>query len=127
MKLHANAPYGPRGRAEMVRRMLQGHTAGGVAEDFAVSTRTVRKWLARYRAEGTHGLEDRSTRPHRMPTATPEAVRARIEGLRRQRWTGARIATTVGLNPATVHRVLQRVGLERLRKLDRRPLVQRYG
>ena len=126
MKLHANAPYGPRGRAEMVRRMLRGHTAGGVAEDFAVSKRTVRKWLARYRAEGKHGLEDRPTRPHRMPTATPEVVRARIERLRWRRWTGAQIATTVGLNPATVHRVLHRLGLERLGKLDQRR-VERYG
>lgn len=118
MKLHANAPHGPQGRAEMVGRVLQGHTTGKVAEEFGVSKRTVRKWLARYRAEGQDGLEDRPCRPHRRPTATPEGVRARIEGLRRQRWTGARIAMKVGLSPATVHRVLQQQGLERLRKLD---------
>ena len=62
-----------------------------------------------------------------MPTATPEAVQARIEELRRQRWTGFRIATQLGLSPATVHRVLQRRGLERLRKLDAHPAAQRYG
>lgn len=126
MKLHANAPHGPKGRAEMVRRVLQGHYAREVAEDFGVTERTVRKWLARYRAEGRQGLTDRSSRPHRMPTATSAAVRERIEGLRRQRWTGARIAGKVGLSAATVHRVLQRLGLERLRKLDPRPPVQRY-
>jgi transposase-like protein len=44
MKLHANAPHGPRGRAEMVRRVLQRTaTAAEVAEDFGVSERTVRK------------------------------------------------------------------------------------
>jgi transposase InsO family protein len=126
MKLHANAPHGPRGRAEMVRRVLQGQTAVEVAEDFGVSERTVRKWLARYRAEGRQGLADRTSRPHHMPTATRDAVRTRIEQLRRQRWTGARIAVKVGVSAATVHRVLQRLGLERLCKLDPRPVVQRY-
>ncbi len=126
MKLHANAPHGPRGRAEMVRRVLQGHYAREVAEDFGVTERTVRKWLARYRAEGKQGLLDRSSRPHRTPTALSPAVRQQIETLRRQRWTGARIAGKVGRSPATVHRLLQRLGLERLRKVDPRPPVQRY-
>ena len=126
MKLHANAPHGPKGRAEMVRRVAQGHSAAEVADDFGVSERTVRKWLARYRAEGRQGLTDRSSRPHVMPTAVPPALVERIEALRRQRWTGQRIATKIGFHPATVHRVLKRLGLERLRKLDPRPPVQRY-
>jgi transposase InsO family protein len=126
MKLHANAPHGPKGRAEMVRRVLQGQVAREVAEDFGVSERTVRKWLGRYRAEGKKGLEDRSCRPHVMPTATPDEVRTRIETLRRQRWTGARIAAKVSLSPATVHRILKRLGLDRLRKLDPKPPVHRY-
>lgn len=121
MKLHANAPLDPRGRADMVRRVLQGHPAVEVAKDFGVSKRTVRKWLGRYRVEGQPGLEDRTSRPHHTPTATPEAVRAHIEGLRRHRWTGARIAAKVGLSPATVHRVLRQLGLDRLRKLGRGP------
>jgi transposase len=126
MKLHPNAPHGPKGRAEMVRRVGQGHTAVEVAEDFGVSERTVRKWLARYRAEGRQGLLDRSSRPHQMPTAVPPALVARIEALRQQRWTGQGIATKIGFHPATVHRVLKRVGLERLRKLAPRPPVQQY-
>ena len=127
MMLHANAPLDPRGRGEMVRRVLQGHPAREVAETFGVSARTVRKWLVRYRAEGAHGLQDRTSRPHHMPTATPEAVRVRIEELRRQRWTGLRIAMQLGVSPATVHRVLHRLGLERLRKLDVNRVIRRYG
>jgi transposase len=127
MKLHANAPLDPRGRGEMVRRVLEGHATREVAEAFRVSERTVRKWLTRYRAEGAYGLQDRTSRPHRMPTATPRAVQVRIEELRRQRWTGARIAMQLGLSPATVHRVLQRLGLERLRNLDVRPVAEGYG
>jgi transposase InsO family protein len=127
MKLHANAPHGPRGRAEMVRRVVQGgQTARAVAEDFGVSERTVRKWVGRFRAEGQGGLQDRTSRPHHMPTATPEALRPKIEALRRQRWTGARLAERFGVGRATMHRILRRLGLERLRKLEPRPPVQRY-
>lgn len=127
MKLHANAPHGPRGRAEMVRRVVQGTaTAAEVAEDFGVSERTVRKWLARYRAEGRQGLYDRSSRPHRQPHATPAPLIGQIEGLRRQRWTGVRIAARLGLSRSTVHRILARLGLERLRKLAPPRPVQRY-
>ena len=127
MKLHANAPHGPRGRAEMVRRVVQGTaTAREVAEDFGVSERTVRKWLARYRAEGRQGLTDRSSRPHRMPHATAAPTISQIDTLRRQRWTGARIAGRLGLSRSTVHRILNKLGLERLRKLAPPKPVQRY-
>ena len=127
MKLHANAVLDPRGRGEMVRRVLQGYSASEVAEAYRVSERTVRKWLARYQIEGPPGLEDRTSRPHHTPTAVPETVRVRIEELRRQRWTGARIAAQLGLSAATVHRTLQRLGLERLRNLEPRPAARRYG
>jgi transposase InsO family protein len=95
-----------------MKHVTQGHTATEVAEDFEVSERTVRKWLARYRAEGRQGLTDRSSRPHVLPTAVPPPLVERIEILRRQRWTGRRIASKIGFSPATVHRVLKRLGLE---------------
>ena len=53
MSVHKNARTTPLGRAVMVRRIeVEGWTARAVADAFAVSERTVRKWLARYRAEG---------------------------------------------------------------------------
>jgi transposase len=121
MKLHANAAHGPKDRAEMARRFAQGHTAEELVDDVGVSERTVRKWLARYRAGARAGLADRSSQPHAMPTAVPPAIVDRIEALRRRRWTGERIATKIGFSPATVHRVLKGLGLERLRKLEPRP------
>jgi hypothetical protein len=36
LTLHTNAARGPKGRAEMVRRVAQGHTAVEVAADFGV-------------------------------------------------------------------------------------------
>jgi len=46
---------------------MDGQRAASVARDFRVSIKTVFKWIARFRAEGLVGLEDRSSRPHRIP------------------------------------------------------------
>jgi IS30 family transposase len=43
-----------------------------------------------------------------------------IERLRRQRWTGARIAQQLGLSAATFRRVLRRLGLNRAGDLEPR-------
>ena len=127
MDIHQNARTTPWSRAEIVNRVLeQQQPVRGVADDLGVSERTVRKWLARYRSEGAAGLQDRSCRPHRSPRTTPDAVVAHVEGLRRQRWTGARIAPAVALSRATVGRLLRRLGLARLRPPGPAEPVQRY-
>ena len=51
-----------------------------------------------------------SCRPHHSPRATPDAVVAQVLALRRQRWTGARIAPAVALSRATIGRRLRRHG-----------------
>ena len=118
MDVHKNACLTPRGRAELVRRVLEvGQSPSAAAADFGVSAKTVRKWVERFQAEGPAGLEDRSSRPHRLHRPTPEAICQRIVELRRQRWTGAQIASEVGVSPATVSRVLRRANLSRLRDL----------
>jgi transposase len=66
MKLHANAQTCPHCRSLMVSRVLDGQMAASVARDFRVSTKTVFKWIARFRSEGPVGLDDRSSRPHRI-------------------------------------------------------------
>jgi transposase len=66
MKLHANAQTCPHCRSLIVSRVMDGQMAASVARDFRVSAKTVFKWLARFRAEGSAGLEDRSSRPHRI-------------------------------------------------------------
>jgi transposase len=77
MKIHANAPLGPRGRAIMVRRVLEeGVALTEAAEAAGVSARTARKWVGRYRSEGEAGLLDRSP----VPQAHPQRHRARARG-----------------------------------------------
>jgi transposase-like protein len=61
---HQNARSTRLGRAEMIRRIIEdGQPVREVARGFGISERTARKWLARYRAEGSSGLDNRSSRP----------------------------------------------------------------
>jgi len=127
MNIHKNARLTPHSRAELVRRVLTLRQSPiSVATEMGVSVRTVRKWVARYRAEGESGFADRSSRPHRLRRPTPLATVERIEALRRQRWTGKRIAMAVGLSTATVSRVLRRLGISKMKALEPAEPVRRY-
>ena len=80
---HRRARLNVFGRQLLVTRIeVDGWTVAKAAEAQGVSRTTARKWLARYRAEGWPGLEDRSSRPHRSPRMTPadrrRLVRARV-------------------------------------------------
>ena len=63
MNIHKNARLTPRGRERIVRLIESGQTPKAVAEAAGVCTRTVRKWLARFRREGRAGPENRSSAP----------------------------------------------------------------
>src|SRR5580700_6104133 len=119
MNVHKNARLTPHSRAELVRRVLiEGQGPMAVATAMGVSAKTVRKWVDRFAAEGVAGLADRSSRPHRLYRPTSGATAERIEVLRRRRWTGKQIAQETGVSPATVSRVLKRLGLSRMRDLE---------
>jgi transposase InsO family protein len=126
MDVHQNARTTPHSRGNIVARAQRGESAREIAAALEICESTVRKWLARYGAEGVAGLRDRSCRPRRSPAATPPALLAWIERLRRQRWTGADIAARLQLGRSTVARLLQRRGLARLRVLERPGPVRRY-
>ena len=127
MNVHKNARLTPRGRERIVRQLESGQTPEAVAEAAGVCPRTVCKWVDRYRREGLVGLQDRSSRPHRLRRPTPQAVVEEIERLRRrQRWTGKQIAAETSVSPATVSRVLRRLGLNKLSALEPAEPVRRY-
>ena len=74
----------------------------------------------RFVTEGTIGLQDRSSRPHRSPNQTAPVVCRRVIRLRRKhRWGADRIAFETGLASSTVQAILQRAGLGRLDRGDR--------
>ena len=126
MNLHRNARTTPLSRAEMARRLQSGETPKAVAAAFGVDVKVVRKWKARFEAEGPAGLQDRSSRPRRLRNPTPAYTVEQILVLRRQRFIGKQIARQTGVSPATVSRILRRARLSRVRDLDPPPPVVRY-
>lgn len=127
MDLHSRALTCPGSRALLVHRVtVQGWTMGLATQALGISRRTGYKWLARHRQEGEAGLRDRSSRPRRMPFATPPDWTELIVGLRRMRMTGPGIARQLKLPRSTVARVLRRAGLARLKCLEPRLPVVRY-
>jgi transposase InsO family protein len=126
MDIHKNACLTPRGREHMVNMVLSGQTPQAVSEAVGVCPRTVRKWVKRYNSEGLAGLQDRSSRPHRLRQPTPQPVVERIESLRRQRIPGKEIAAQLGVCAATVSRILKRLGLNKLSALDPAEPPRRY-
>jgi transposase InsO family protein len=127
MDIHKNARLTPHSRGELVRRVLvEGQTPKAVATAFGICSKTVDKWVERFRNEGEIGLQDRSSRPHRLRCPTPKESVERIEILRRERRPASHIAKEVGVSPATVSRVLRRLGLNRLKALEPPVPVRRY-
>jgi transposase InsO family protein len=107
----------------------QGWSLRRAAERFQVSPTTAARWAGRYRQLGSAGMTDRSSRPHHSPRRTPTRTERRIINVRViRRWGPARIGYLLGLHPSTVHRVLARYRLARLRWLDRTSgrVIRRY-
>jgi transposase InsO family protein len=127
MKLHANAPLGPKGRATMVRRVLEeGIALTEAAEAAGVSARTAGKWVRRYREEGEAGLLDRSSAPRTVHNTTPPERVEAIAALRRLRLTGPEIAELLEMATSTVSAVLKRIGLGKLSRLGPEEPIHRY-
>jgi transposase InsO family protein len=119
--VHRNALLSEAGRLRLARCIVDdGWTLRRAAERFQVSVTTASRWAARYREDGEAGMADRSSRPHRSPNRTPVRTERRIIGVRvTRRWGPARIAYLLRLNVSTVHNVLRRYRIARLRWLDR--------
>ena len=126
MKVHANAPLGPKGRETMVLRVVvDGWSVAEAAAAAGVSERTCSKWVARYRAGGPAGLLDRSSVPSVVANRTDERRIEAIAALRRVRLTGAEIAELLGMALSTVSGILSRIGMGRLGRLGLEP-AERY-
>lgn len=126
---HPNARLTVHGRQLLVDRVRAGRPVAHVADEMGISRTTAHKWVRRWRAEGDPGLHDRSSRPRTTPHRTPADVESRICELRRERKLGpARIGPILDVPLSTVHRVLARYQLNRLRWMDRLTgqVIRRY-
>jgi transposase InsO family protein len=127
MDTHKNASLTPKGREAMARSVMEGGSSkAAAARRFNTTPKTVAKWVARFRAEGAAGLQDRSSRPRSSPSQAAPALCERVEALRRQRHTGEQIAAEIGVSAATVSRILKRLGLNRLSALEPAEPIRRY-
>ncbi|MGH3028436.1 MAG: IS481 family transposase [Gaiellaceae bacterium] len=127
MGQHGSARLSVHSRLTIALRVQeQGWTVTAAARAANVSRQTASKWVGRYREFGELGLRDRSTRPHTIHRRLGTAMVRRIERLRRQRLGSHRIAWMLHLARSTVYRVLRRLGLERLSRLEPRPDPNRY-
>jgi len=111
----------------MVRRVLdERQRAVVVAKAFGVELKTVKKWVDRFQAEGSGGLEDRSSRPKQLREPTPPETVERIIALRLERLPGKQIAAETGVSRSTVSRILRAARLSRAKDLDPPEPVVRY-
>jgi transposase InsO family protein len=118
--VHGNARLTVQGRLTLVGRIACGRPVAHVAEEMGVSRATASKWWRRFQQRGPDGLRDRSSRPDHCPHRTPVWLEVEVERLRCQEKIGpVRIAARLGMAPSTVHRVLCRLGLNRLAWMDR--------
>lgn len=127
---HANAALTPVQRLRVARLIVDdGWPVAHAAVFFHVAWPTAKRWADRYRAMGAAGMLDRSSRPHRSPNRTPPVLVRKIVHLRwKQRLGPVGIAGRLGMPASTVHAVLVRCRLNRLRHVDVRTgePVRRY-
>jgi transposase InsO family protein len=118
--VHGNARLTPVGRLTLVMRIESGRPVAHVAAEMGISRPTAYKWWRRWQDDGEAGLVDRSSRPRSCPHQTSPEVEAQIAELRTTLKRGpARIGGQLGVPASTVHRVLCRLGLNRLAWIDR--------
>ena len=118
--MHANATLTPLTRAQMALTHHQlGLSLRDSAAAYGVCEKTVRRWLARAKAQDfPKRLHDRSSTPLHQPLKTSAELEAKILALRRARRSYAQIRMVLPVAKATLSRVLRRHGLHRLASLE---------
>jgi len=113
--VYRTARLSPRTREFLVSESMRIGLARA-ARNVGTSRRTAYRWRRR------ESYLDRSSRPHRSPRRTPDALEATILGLRLElRWGPDLLGPYLELHPSTVHRVLRRHDAHRLSHLFPKP------
>ena len=124
---------GPRGRIELVERLVAGATLRAAAAARGVAPATAHKWWHRYlradEAERASGAWARARPP--VPKTCPWRLSAEqeqriLEARARTNFGPARLAGLVEFRRSTIHKVLARHGCSRRRKSAERRVFRRY-
>ena len=70
-------------RQEAMKRYLAGDPIEGICREMGCSKSWLYKWKKRYQVTEPDWVQERSRRPERIPTKTPETLEAEIIQLRR--------------------------------------------
>jgi transposase InsO family protein len=125
MKLHGSAALSQRQRRRLVLLVGSGMTIAAAAAIVGCSRQTGSKWINRDRRG--EGLEDRSSRPHRSPRRASVAVEQAVLRARQELQAGPHVVGwATGVAASTVHAILRRHGLSRLRPKPVRGEIVRY-
>ena len=127
MDYHHHARLTIYSREQLCRSVVEGRlTVKQAVTEFKLSRQSVSRWVRRFREGGRGALLDRSSRPYRSPRRVGLEQLERVERLRRERWTGVRIAQATGLSRATVSRILTRLKLNKAKMLEPQIPIVRY-
>jgi transposase InsO family protein len=127
MDYHHHARLTIFSREELAKSVVEGRLSlREAAAERGLSRQSASKWVKRYRDGGPAALQDLSSRPHRSPRSVDGELVERVERLRRERWTGVRIAQATGLSRATVSRILTRLKLNKAKMLEPKIPIVRY-
>src|SRR2546425_6863708 len=122
MNVHKNARLTVFGRERLVKQILERVLTPAAASAAAgVSLRTIYKWLARFKKEGSVGLCDRGSRPRRVRCALSLRQRRGIELLRREGRPHREIGARGKAPLSTLARYLPRLRLKRREDLYSQP------
>jgi transposase InsO family protein len=126
MDYHHHARLTIHSREQLAKSVVEGRLSlREAAAERGLSRQSASKWVKRFRQGGRAALQDRSSRPHRSPRGVGAELIEQVQQLRRQRWTGVRIARATGLSRATVSRILVRLKLNKVSMLEPvRPVVR---
>jgi putative transposase len=121
-------------RLKFIARLLDGEQMAGLCREFGISRKTGYKIQSRYEDSGLEALTDRSRRPYRQANQLPMQIEKLIVNLRQDKptWGAPKIRERLRrLYPdvhlpaiSTVHAVLDRHGLVKRRRRNRRELRQ---
>jgi transposase InsO family protein len=107
-------------REEFVSLALAGANIRELCRRFGISRSNGHKWLKRYSTEGRTGLADRSRRPLRSPSRTPQPIETEVLRIRESSnnaWGGRKIRIVMQRSghielpsPSTITEILRRHG-----------------
>ena len=125
MKLHGSAALSRRQRRRLVVLVGSGMTIAAAAAIVGCSRQTGSKWVNRHRRG--EGLEDRSSRPHRSPRRADEQIEQAVLRARAELQAGPHvIGWATGVAASTVHAILRRHGVSKLKPRPPREAIIRY-